>query len=82
MKNIPASHKPNHKFMKKTILFILLPLFFFAFQFSHKNSSLGKKCPFSEFFWSTFSRIRTEYADLQSKSPYSVRMWENLTRKL
>ena len=38
-------------------------------------STLGKKCQYSKFFWSTFSRIRTEYEDLWSKSPYSVRMW-------
>ena len=25
-----------------------------------------KKCPYLEFFWSVFSRIRTEYGDLQS----------------
>ena len=29
------------------------------------------------FFWSVFSRIRNEYGDLRSKSPYSVRMREN-----
>ena len=35
------------------------------------------KTPYSEFFWSVFSRIRTEYGDLLIKSPYSVRMREN-----
>ena len=34
--------------------------------------SLHKKCPFSELFWSAFSRIWTEYG-----APYSVRMREN-----
>ena len=29
------------------------------------------------FFWSVFSRIRTEYGEIRSISPYSVRMWEN-----
>ena len=33
------------------------------------------------FFWSVFSRIRTEYGDLRSKSPYSVRIREVRTRK-
>ena len=33
--------------------------------------SLRKKCPYSELFWSVFSRIRT------CISPYSVRMREN-----
>ena len=32
---------------------------------------------YSEFFWSVFSSIRTEFGDLQSKSPYSVRIPEN-----
>ena len=26
--------------------------------------SLGEKCPIRSFFWSVFSRIRTEYEDL------------------
>ena len=29
------------------------------------------------FFWSVFSRIRTEYGEIRSTSPYSVRMREN-----
>ena len=33
------------------------------------------------FFWSVFSCIRTEYGDLLSKSPYSVRMQENTDQK-
>ena len=38
---------------------------------------LRKKCPYSELFWSAFSRIRTEYREIRSTSPYSVRMLEN-----
>ena len=34
-------------------------------------------CPYSELFWSTFSRIRTEYGEIWSISPYSVRMRDN-----
>ena len=34
-----------------------------------------------EFFWATFSRIRTEFGDLQSKYPYSFRMWEHADQK-
>ena len=41
------------------------------------NPSLRKKCPYSEFFWSVFSRIWTEYGEIRSISPYSVRMREN-----
>ena len=37
--------------------------------------------PYSEFFWSVFSRIRTEYGEIRSKSPYSVRMRENTDQK-
>ena len=43
--------------------------------------ALREKYPYSEFFWSVFSRIRTEYGDLQIKSPYSVRMRENTDQK-
>ena len=39
--------------------------------------SLGKKCPYSELFWSVFSRIRTEYEEILRISPFSVRMREN-----
>ena len=43
--------------------------------------SLRKKCPYSEFSWSAFSRIRTEYGKIQSISPYSVQMRENTGQK-
>ena len=36
-----------------------------------------EKCPYLELFWSSFSRIRTEYAEIQSICPYSVQMREN-----
>ena len=36
--------------------------------------ALRKKCPYSEFFWSVFSRIRIEYEEIRSISPYSVRI--------
>ena len=39
--------------------------------------ALRKKCPYSEFFWSAFSRIWTEYGEILPISPYSVQMWEN-----
>ena len=34
-----------------------------------------------EYSWSVFSRIWTEYRDLQSKSPYTVQIWENTDQK-
>ena len=39
--------------------------------------TLRKKCPYSELFWSVFSRIPTEYGKILRISPYSVRMREN-----
>ena len=41
------------------------------------NQILRKKCPYSELFWSVFSRIPTEYGEIRSIFPYSVRMGEN-----
>ena len=38
---------------------------------------LREKCPNTEFCWSVFSRIRTEYGEIQSISLYLVRMQEN-----
>ena len=38
------------------------------------RSSLLKKCPYVEIFWSLFSRIQKEYGELLLISPYSVRM--------
>ena len=36
------------------------------------SSSLHKKCPCSELFWSAFSRIQIEYGEIRSISPHSV----------
>ena len=38
---------------------------------------LREKCPYSELFWFIFSRIRTEYWEILSISPYLVQMREN-----
>ena len=38
---------------------------------------MREKCPYSELFWSAFSRIRNEYGEILGISPYSVRMREN-----
>ena len=43
--------------------------------------SLRKMCPYSEFFWSVFLRIRTVYGEILRISPYSVRMRENTEQK-
>ena len=42
--------------------------------------TLREKRPYSELFWSTFSRIRTEYGEMLRISQYSVRMQEMRTR--
>ena len=46
-----------------------------------KSYSLRKKCPYSEFFWSVFFWIGTEYGKVRSISSYSVRMRENTDQK-
>ena len=48
---------------------------------TNKNLSLREKCPYSEFFCSVYSSIRTEYREIQSVSPYSVQMRENMDQK-
>ena len=43
--------------------------------------SLREKCPYSEFFWSAFSHIRTEYKEILRISPYPVQVRENTDQK-
>ena len=45
------------------------------------SHSLCGKSLYSEFSWSVFCRIRTEYGEIQSTSPYSVQMQENTGQK-
>ena len=49
---------------------------FVNFDFT-KLITLREKYPYSELFWSAFSRIRTEYGEIRSISPYSVELQEN-----
>ena len=42
-----------------------------------RNIALREKCPYSELFWSSFSRVWTEYEEILGISLYSVRMWKN-----
>ena len=44
-------------------------------------NALCEKCPNTELYLSVFSRIRTEYGELQSESPYLVRIRENMEQK-
>ena len=39
--------------------------------------TLRKSCPYSELFWSAFFSIWTEYGEILSIFPYSVRLREN-----
>ena len=41
------------------------------------EAPLLKQCLYEELFWSPFSHIWTEYGEIRSISPYSVRMREN-----
>ena len=52
-----------------------------TFKTNKATVSLRKKYPYLEFFWSIFSRIWTEYGEMQSISPYSERMQENTDQK-
>ena len=49
----------------------------FKDRWPYVNVSLRKKCPYSELFWSLFYHIWTEYGEIRSIFPYSVRIWEN-----
>ena len=53
--------------------------YFWGFHSCSDNWSvrLREKCPYSELFWSAFSRIRIEYGEILLISPYSVGMQEN-----
>ena len=48
--------------------------FYISFQFI---KHCVKSVHIRSYFWSVFSYVRTEYGDLRSKSPYSVRIQEN-----
>ena len=49
--------------------------------YSHCCQHCEKCVQTRTFFWSVFSRIRTEYGEIRSIFPYSVRMRENTDRK-
>ena len=46
-----------------------------------KREHCVKSVQMRSFFWSVFSHIWTEYAEVRSISPYSVRMRENMDQK-
>ena len=51
-------------------------------ELNQHSLSLHKMCPYSEIFWSVFSRIRTEYGEIRSTSSYSVQMRGNMDRNM
>ena len=63
-------------FEKANIDFLIQKLFFCSLRI-WKGETLHEKCPYSEFFWSVFPHIYTEYGDLLFTSPYSVRIRES-----
>ena len=46
-----------------------------------KYMTLRETCPYSEFFWSVFSLIQTEYGEILSITSYSVQIRENTDQK-
>ena len=48
---------------------------------AYLSITLRGKCPYLEFFWSVFSRIRIEYGEILRISPYSDQMWEKMNQK-
>ena len=66
-------------------IFLKFPyiLIFWALEFApyRANRHCVKSVQRQSFFWSAFSRIRTEYGDILRISPYSVRMRENTDQK-
>ena len=63
--------------IRSGLLTHFLPLVTFCTTRKHEKTTLREKCPYSESFWSVFSRIRTEYGKTLRISPYSVRMRKN-----
>ena len=43
--------------------------------------ALCEMCPNTEFFWSVFSCIRTEYGEIRNIFPYPLRMRQNTDQK-
>ena len=51
------------------------------FQINANNDHCVKSVQIRSYFWSEFSRIRTEYGEIRSISPYLVLMRENTDQK-
>ena len=75
--------KSSKRFERSFLTCVNIFFFYFSSYFllflpkCHLYLPLRKNRPYSELFWSAFSRIQTEYEEIRSISPYSVRMLEN-----
>ena len=82
-----------HIFLYFILFFFFLSFFFFYLEpcFHYlvlklyftkiTHSTMREKSPYSEFFWSVFSSIRTEYGQIPRISSYSVQIQENMDQK-
>ena len=82
--NILLTSNGVHVKYKSLFFFFIMTFFkirklqhFWTFRKSHESNTLRENCRYSEFFWSVFSRIRAEYGETRSITPYSVWMREN-----
>ena len=64
--------------IEKNLLLIKAKIKEFLF---YNSPNCVKSVQIRSFFWSAFSHIRTEYGEIQSTFPYSVRMKENKDQK-
>ena len=71
------NHTPLlHGFRAKKFRFMNVDRVLFSMRHSVRFNKV-KNVQIRSFFWSVFSCIRTEYGEIRSISPYSVRMQEN-----
>ena len=63
-----------------TLRYITIVIFHFEKTVRNKWGTVRKMCPYSKLFWSAFSRILTEYGEIRSISPYSVRIRGNVAQ--
>ena len=65
--------------------YVIKELMYIKHLFQNENTNykytLHEKGPYSDFFWSVFSCIRTEYGKILRISPYSVWIRENADQK-
>ena len=72
----------NMHFVNYSILQVSLTRSFPQSTSLYWKKTLRGKCPYFKFFWSVFSNIRTEYAEIWRIILYSVRLQENTDQKI